>query len=219
MFQIGLFSPYFSLLGFSQCFLYVLSLAHFRIDILKAADQSRSAARHIHFSELDAEVSFASIIHGAEIVNVKLRTFLKDLSYPLEIQDIAHHLTIALRDTGHYVFFFCLRKLRVTESIMNRSGMHGIAVCIPAVKRKAFCLYIIDDPHCMVRFAECFYDSLTDGHVGLQPLPLFCYVRDKDIINTAVRVGLGVMAVIFHPPDSAVLPYYAVFYIIDIIIF
>ena len=72
---------------------------------------------------------------------------------------------------------------------------------------------------------------MLQGFQGLQPLlgqlrrfgvvdlleMLFCGVFHKDIKEVAVTVGMNKMSIVLNPPDGPVLPYNAVFHLVQIV--
>ena len=90
------------------------------------------------------------------------------------------------------------------ECVEIDAAVRGLAAGIAAVEREGFRLRVGDEPHGMIGLAQSLDHRLAHRLVSLQALMLFRDVGDEDVVDPAVGIGIGIVAVVVHPAHRAV---------------
>ena len=181
-----------------------LPAAHIPVHILEAAHDAHLSVGHVHPGKLYAEILLRPVGHDAQIVHVVMRAvdqpfvdvFQRQLPFKPRLIDFGHH--------GTDIVILCLGILHVSDPVEAGETVPRLFDGAVAKERKAFLLHIGDEPHGEIGLAQRFDDSLAHGLVCLHALVLFRDVGNEDVIDPAVGVGTGIVAVIVHPAHSPV---------------
>ena len=121
----------FSLL---QSLLDPLAFPHIIVHVLKAADNTHLAAGHIDPGKFDAEITLAAIIHGPQIVDIKLRLLFKTCNDRRKLQFLLEPVTVRRSHGGIDIILLGHGIFHPVQGIPDRRGMGRIPGNIAPVK-------------------------------------------------------------------------------------
>ena len=181
-----------------------LALAHVLVHVLEAADHAQLAVRHVQPGEFDAEIALGAVGHLPQIVDVVLGTLPQMRHDAVQRQLLPQARLVRI---GHHVLdvgVLGLGVLHVVQGVAVGHGVLRLPVGVAPVEGEGLGLHVVDEPDRVVGFAQRLDDRLPHRVDRFHPLPLLGDVRDEHVVDAAVGVGLGVVAVVVHPAHRAV---------------
>ena len=201
--------------GVAQHLLYFLFLAHILVYVLETRHNAGLAVGELHLCKLDAVIAFLVTHDALEYYaeNLLARGVRNNV---FKRQFLFQALPVR---RGHKVVDVVRLGVFVGEqfqSLLGRPCVNATLGSVAPEQGETPGRNIIDKPHGIVGTAQRVNHRSIDGLVRLHLHALLGNVRNKHVEESAVHIGVHVMAVVVKPADLAVLADNTVLHVVQV---